>query len=686
MGNQLGSESRTDRVKLLLLSGGPQAAFNAHKVLLVVATDENQVWSLKSVITERSLRWALCNEDSIILATVETSGPLESIVFEGMVLGMRYGKKQEAAAKQASASDTPASASGHSEPKPALDQPAPDHPHPEAGKPDATSSPGEPNVPPTQEPKEFGPSEPESAVPEPGVPESQTPRAAPASRLQMVRASRESTKCSASSVVLDTAGEGEDITALPMHEIEQALLKGKPLPGWNAQGNVQKDLAYVKIFYSARLQNYHPDSLWPPVTFDKEASRLVRELGEQLQRLQGSEARLSEQSLYDIQVIKTWVHYTKQGIVPHGPLLGWARMMGHELYFHVYAEDQPPFLMARVPSLQYCEYPFLDHTKDICEGVKQLFCQAGFWKVPTLKLPVGMALPSMTPERQNEQLLACAWPDGVMSGMIPDGVELRILNKQVIAHSAFRKFEGAPPSGPSSFFFDHQPGRTWYLQARAHWAYAMTQQSAGDGSIKLTWVRRADSPGQQKNFTVTAVMPAEPPSLSGISKFTYTHGLYQQEGGRWKALYLRLTSPSAQRGCEPNVLELFALDKVTEEMAKSLTTMSPAGQGFIPRRSKAGFVVRGERPFEKDPTGWVWQDEHNGPVTMYMKDHFFKQWSQEEPTYYWDPESYKWEAIKEEDGTWHFMTSNDWMPAWAKVPSQPGAHETSQPSQPSQGY
>lgn len=304
-----------------------------------------------------SLRWALCNEDSIILATVETSGPLESIVFEGMVLGVRYGKKQEAAAKQASASDTPASASGHSEPKPALDQPAPDHPHPEAGKPDATSSPGEPNVPPTQEPKEFGPSEPESAVPEPGVPESQTPRAAPASRLQMVRASRESTKCSASSVVLDTAGEGEDITALPMHEIEQALLKGKPLPGWNAQGNVQKDLAYVKIFYSARLQNYHPDSLWPPVTFDKEASRLVRELGEQLQRLQGSEARLSEQSLYDIQVIKTWVHYTKQGIVPHGPLLGWARMMGHELYFHVYAEDQPPFLMARVPSLQYCECP-----------------------------------------------------------------------------------------------------------------------------------------------------------------------------------------------------------------------------------------------------------------------------------------------------------------------------------------
>ena len=64
---------------------------------------------------------------------------------------------------------------------------------------------------------------------------------------------------------------------------------------------------------------------------------------------------LSEASRYDIQVANVWVESLCNKKVPHGPLLGWGKMKGHELYMHEWAATEKPFLMVRVPGSTYKE-------------------------------------------------------------------------------------------------------------------------------------------------------------------------------------------------------------------------------------------------------------------------------------------------------------------------------------------
>ena len=230
--------------------------------------------------------------------------------------------------------------------------------------------------------------------------------------------------------------------------------------------------------------------------------------------------KLSEQSQYDMQVTSAWCRHLGRGIVPHGPLLGWARVMGHELYYHIFSQDQPPFLMAKVPGLTYQEllsylwqvslhhllvifvqflltvslfgefvtlllpfqsqselrrrYPFFGHTKDIVDGVKDLLMQAGLWRAPTLRIPVGMSIPSQSLVQMNTQILNTLFPDKQGLPILPDNVDLRVLSPEVQRHSPFRVISGQPPAGGDSMFFDDSTNRSWYLQGKSHYAYCMS--------------------------------------------------------------------------------------------------------------------------------------------------------------------------------------------------------------------
>ena len=127
---------------------------------------------------------------------------------------------------------------------------------------------------------------------------------------------------------------------------------------------------------------------------------------------------------------------------------------------------------------------------------------------------------------------------------------------------------------------------------------AVRTRKPGGGQIVLDWV-----PGH-KHFQVIS-------DLHGIGRFRYDRG-YCEEGGAAKALYLELVDRELIRGKGPHFLHLFACSQVSPEMLQSVVSRAPAGQGFVPRRSKAGWVVQGNRPFHHCRHGWVWQDAYNG--------------------------------------------------------------------------
>ena len=116
-------------------------------------------------------------------------------------------------------------------------------------------------------------------------------------------------------------------------------------------------------------------------------------------------------------------------------------------------------------------YPFLEHASDIIQGAKDLQMQSGLWRAPTLRIPAGMVMPSMAVDSMNRRVLESLFPEGITP--LPHGIQLRCQDEAVQGHSPFKIISGAPPAGIDSLFFDDAPGRSWYLQAKCHWAYCM---------------------------------------------------------------------------------------------------------------------------------------------------------------------------------------------------------------------
>ena len=197
-----------------------------------------------------------------------------------------------------------------------------------------------------------------------------------------------------------------------------------------------------------------------------------------------------------------------------------------------------------------------------------------------------------------------------------------------------------------------------------------SRKGAGQ-NLKLMWVRRSDYgiQGPGADFAVKEVLPAEPPAMQGIQGYLYHDGIYVNEGGVEKALYLELKKPvdhvrgSVNDGCK---IHLFACKNVSEAMVQALHSGGAVGQNFQPRRGVAGYVIRGNLPFDADPTGYVWQESHGGAITFwYMTPGGdaleFKQWNKMAPVFL-KQEDGDWLEARPATGKWQHEDVQEWAP------------------------
>lgn len=150
----------------------------------------------------------------------------------------------------------------------------------------------------------------------------------------------------------------QDMTTLPDWRIEQALQNDASLPGWDYQADTQKHLAYLKVYFDCRTKNYLPNSMWSTAQVPKRILSLVQEVQEHMQIFMSKAENLEtldERSIFDLEVAQVWLQHAASSRIPHGPLLGWAKMKGHELYTHEWRANEKPFLMARAPGTPYEE-------------------------------------------------------------------------------------------------------------------------------------------------------------------------------------------------------------------------------------------------------------------------------------------------------------------------------------------
>ena len=198
----------------------------------------------------------------------------------------------------------------------------------------------------------------------------------------------------------------------------------------------------------------------------------------------------------------------------------------------------------------------------------------------------------------------------------------------------------------------------------------MCRQKQPRGDMRLQWVRRSGELLHSKGaeFVVTGVMPAESPGLSGIAGYNYNEGIYVEEAGVQKVLYLELRKPidysRGQRGGDLCQLQLFACKSVAEAMQLALVSRGAVGQNFEPRRGLGGFVIRGSRPFKADPTGYVWQESNAGALIFYhvtaQGEHLtFKQWKQDGPVFM-EGDDGEWHQVRDASNKWQHEDVADW--------------------------
>ena len=139
--------------------------------------------------------------------------------------------------------------------------------------------------------------------------------------------------------------------------------------------------------------DYMPNTAWQ-CKWPTDVCAMMEELHMQLNAFKNTDAfgGLAHETCFDIQVLHKWIQHGLRGELMHGPLLGWAKMKGHHLYMA--EQDGLEFCMSRVPGASFDQYPFVEHSHDVCVAIKRCLVQGGFWLSTSQRLPTLAQLPA----------------------------------------------------------------------------------------------------------------------------------------------------------------------------------------------------------------------------------------------------------------------------------------------------
>ena len=377
---------------------------------------------------------------------------------------------------------------------------------------------------------------------------------------------------------------------------------------------------------------YHENTTWE-YTFGSQATQLIEELDVQLQCATSPLVwkSLSEPTRGKVEVSTAWVKLGMVGELAHGPLLGWAKIRGHELFKERHGTHE--FINVRIPGLTWEEYPFHHHVLEVCAVIKRMLMQSRIWQGISQPSPTAAHLPADSVAVRNRQLLANEFgpsmvdriigesvssestaPSGNGFGVLqqtPAGLSLMIRDPAVLALCPMTWHRGGPPDGAESLFNRESPGATWLLQGKAQWCWVLRKKAGGD--LSMAWLRtptRASDAGSA--FVVDQVMDvANGVHAAGLANFNYHHCICIEEGDIRRVVYMHLReAPNFV-----NQVDVFTLSKVSEAMQLSLASLAPAEADFVPRKGRAGWVLTGPLQWDRhcaaSAKGWVWQEAVN---------------------------------------------------------------------------
>ena len=90
------------------------------------------------------------------------------------------------------------------------------------------------------------------------------------------------------------------------------------------------------------------------------------------------------QHILMLQAVEKYLSLVGDGILVHGPLLGWAKMMGDELYEFEQkgGVETLKYTMPRRHGVTFENYPWNQHAGDAVAGARSMLQHMGAWSYP----------------------------------------------------------------------------------------------------------------------------------------------------------------------------------------------------------------------------------------------------------------------------------------------------------------
>ena len=347
-----------------------------------------------------------------------------------------------------------------------------------------------------------------------------------------------------------------------------------------------------------------------------------------------------------LQAVEKYLSLVGDGILVHGPLLGWAKMMGDEFYeFEQKGAVQTlKYTMPRRHGVTFENYPWNDHAKDAVAGARHMLQHMGAWSYPAENVQgAGVELFKGSTYERNSAKRRAALEGVSMPAQMPLGVALVALDEESLKTGTYEFLgESSVPRSDQQFFSLAEAHVSVWMQTKGEFFWIFTR--TGPGNMKVYKVAHVQSKGslvcspalegwgvhldsglvdrrlvdsglyatasqvmgetRDNIFTHYEVRPVPPGNFGAIGQYTIQYGLYDQQGDELYCLYMVLCRPSMDsRATRQPKLHMWRCSKYPGNV-KELIERQAFDAG--PRRDQPHWTVEGPSPDSYE--GWVWSN------------------------------------------------------------------------------
>lgn len=340
-------------------------------------------------------------------------------------------------------------------------------------------------------------------------------------------------------------------------ETLKMMISKHAVPGLTCGCNPKTDLSWMACGYS-QLMRVYPEEQWFPNQLKEDLRAKGSRVMSKLRQLRAINDVSSPMNLNALDMFLAFTDKVESGVMLHGPMLGYAYVMGHELYSYV-QEGMEPYFLPRYSAHADQDYAYTEHAVVAMDALQELCSSFGVWDIAPQDVRGQMAVKPLDTFRDgNQRLINYHFARVQVDRLeLPDEVTATYAKDEYIKLRRYKCKSMEEMSMTVQTFFMGDEAVTWWLQAKLQYLMAITHE---DGQLQLFKLPITVLP--QGTMEVGRIQRRNM-FLNVMDNYEVQAAITMPHEGRDVALILHLQRPGTL-GQNPMKLHLIRLSTVPE--------------------------------------------------------------------------------------------------------------------------